>query len=156
MLAFLPLLAAAAAMPAPASALRFFEGRTHGEGTLRKMFAAPRQVHVEGRGRIESDGSLTLDQSVAIPGEPVKHRRWRIREIAPGRYAGTLSDASSPIDGAMAGNVATLHYRIKGALDVTLRMTLAPDGRSAKNAMTVTKFGMTVARLQETVVKAEP
>lgn len=133
----------------------FFNGRTEGAGQLRKMFGKRQPVRVRGRGRLEADGTLVLDQTVERPGMPSKDRQWRIRETSPGRYTGTLSDATGPVTGVVTGNRLQLSFRMKGGLDAQQALTLAPDGRSAHNILTVRKFGMVVATLDETITRLD-
>lgn len=135
------------------SAIRFFDGRTQGHGTLHKILSRGEPILVEGRGRIEPGGALVLEQDVREGGKPVKHRRWRIAEVAPGRYAGSLSDAAGPVSGETAGNRLHLHFGMNGGLDAEQWLTLSADGRVAQNRMIVRKFGIVVARLDETIRK---
>ena len=146
------------AAPAQSAAARgfdpvaFFAGRTTGEGRLKKMFSAAQATHVSGRGRIES-GVLVLDQSVAIAGEPRRERQWRLHAVSPGQWAGTLSDARGPVTASAAGAVLTIAYVSDDGMGITQAVTLAPDGRSARNRMKVRKLGMTVATLDETITR---
>lgn len=130
----------------------FFDGRTTGEGRLKKIMAAAQATRVTGRGRIEG-GVLVLDQSVAIAGEPRRERQWRLHAVAPGRWAGTLSDARGPVTASAAGAVLTIAYTSNDGMGIVQAVTLAPDGRSARNRMKVRKFGMTVATLDETITR---
>lgn len=140
------------AAPAPLfSAQRFFDGRTHGDGVLKIALSKPRQVVVEGRGRIESDGTLVLDQTVDQHDAAPEHRQWRIRETGVGHYTGTLSDATGPVSGEVTGNRLHLHFTMKHGLIANQWLDLAPDGQSAQNLMTISKFGLLVARLNETI-----
>ena len=152
LLAALP--AAAPAQPAARifDPVAFFDGRTTGEGRLKKIMSAAQATRVSGRGRIES-GVLVLDQSVTIAGEPRRERQWRLHAVAPGRWAGTLSDARGPVIASAAGAVLTIAYTSNDGMGITQAVTLAPDGRSARNRMKVRKFGMTVATLDETITR---
>lgn len=137
---------------APAfDAIRFFEGRTQGQGVLRVALGGQRSIRVASRGRREADGALVLEQTIEEEGSPARNRTWRIREIAPGRYAGSLSDAAGPVTGETAGNRLHLSFRMRGGLDADQWLTLAPDGRSARNVLVVRKFGLTIAALDETI-----
>ena len=161
-LALVPLAACAAlvaAAPAPASgpartfdAVAFFTGSTSGEGKLKKMFSAAQTVRVTGRGRVEG-GVLVLDQSVSITGEPKRERQWRLRADAPGRWSGSLSDARGPVLASAAGAVLTIAYTSNDGMGITQTVTLAPDGRSARNLMKIRKLGMTVATIDETITR---
>ena len=108
---------------------------------------------VEGRGHIEPDGTLVLDQTVTEGAKPPTHRQWRIHSVGSGHYAGTLSDAAGAIVGETEGNRLSLRFPMKGGLAAVQRLTLAPDGGSAHNIMTISKLGIRVAVLDETICK---
>ncbi|WP_281823377.1 DUF3833 family protein [Sphingobium sp. BS19] len=133
----------------------FFAGRTVGDARLKVMMSRAKAIHVDSTGRVEADGALAVSQVVAEEGKPVKQRSWRIRMVAPGRYEGTLSDASGPVKGVMTDNVLNLRFAMKGGLQAEQKLTLRPDGLSVHNAMTIRKFGMTVATLEETIRKLD-
>jgi len=133
-------------------AVAFFTGSTTGEGKLKKMFSAAQVVRVTGRGRVEG-GVLVLDQSVTIAGEPKRERQWRLRADAPTRWSGTLSDAKGPVVASASGAVLTIAYTSDDGMGITQTVTLAPDGRSARNLMKVRKLGITVATLDETITR---
>ena len=161
----LPLAAAVLAAPAtpqmsaPASSfdvVRFFQGRTRGEGQLKVVLSPAARVKVEGQGRIEADGTLVLDQLIEREGAEPERRQWRIREVAPGRYRGTLTSARGPVTGSVEGNRLHLRYRLKkGAIDVRQRLDLQAGGREALNRMTLSKLGMPVGALEETIRKVD-
>lgn len=150
--------AAPSAQPAPAPVfdpMTFFAGRLRGEATLSVLLRRDRPVAVESRGRVRPDGVLVLDQRIEEEGEPARTRRWLIRRTGPATYAGTLSDAAGPVSGRVRGNRLELRFAMRGGLRATQRLDLAPDGRSADNRLTVTKFGLPVARLRETIRKLD-
>jgi hypothetical protein len=134
---------------------QFFVGRTQGEGVLNVMMSGSRSVRVRSIGRSERDGSVVLDQDIEEQGKPPRRRSWRLREVAPGRYAGTLSDAEGPVAGTATGNRLHLSFRMRGGMDVDQWLTVAPDTRSARNVLRVRKFGVTVAALEETIRKLD-
>lgn len=136
-------------------AIRFFSGHTEGTARLRIALHHSHAVRVHGRGRVESDGTLVLDQTVEQQGKPATTREWRIREIAPGRYAGTLTEAVGGMTGGSEGDRLTLRYRMKHGIHITQHLQLAPDGRSASNRLVATKFGIPVGRLDETIRKTD-
>lgn len=145
---------ALAAAPPAFDPLRFFAGRTEGTGRLHIVMRHPRTVRVHGRGRVQG-GELVLAQTVDEAGAPLRSREWRIRQIAPGRYAGTLSDAHGPVTGEASGDTLNLRYKAKGGVAIEQRLRLAPDGRSAANRLVARKLGIVVARLDETIRKAD-
>jgi hypothetical protein len=154
------LIALAIATPAPAAAparfdpLAFFAGRTEGTGRLKIVLRRGRGVRVEGRGRVEQ-GTLVLDQRVAEEGKPPRTRTWRIRAVAPGRYAGTLSDAAGPVAGETSGDRLHLSFPMTGGLRAEQWLQLEPGGRAARNRLVVRKLGITVARLDERIVRID-
>lgn len=144
------------AASAPAfSPERFFGGRTAGDGVLQVLASRPRTVRVLGAGRLEADETLVVMQQVREGDMPPRERSWRIRQVAPGRYAGTLSDAAGPVTGEVSGNMMRLRFRMKGGLAAEQRLFLQPDGRTVLNRMTIRKLGIAVATLAETIRKAD-
>ena len=134
--------------------LRFFDGRTEGVGILRIAFHHPRAVRVHGEGRPVRDG-LALAQTVEQVGRAPTGRRWLLRPVGPGRYAGTLTDALGPVSAVAQGDRLHIAYRTKGRIAIEQWLTLAPDGRSARNRLTARRFGIVVARLDETITRAD-
>lgn len=132
----------------------FFSGRTEGTGTLDEIAASPKTTFVTGTGSVRPDGVFVIDQAVKIEGEPAKQRRWQLRQTAPGRFSGTLSDAKGPVTGVVTGNRMQIGYTMKeGGMKVAQVLTLAADGRSLRNNMKIRKFGIVVATLEETIRK---
>jgi hypothetical protein len=146
--------APAAAVAAEAfDPVTFFSGATEGRGRLKKVMSSARTTYVTGRGTMRRDGTFAIDQTVAIAGDPVKTRQWLLREIAPGRFGGSLSDASGPVSATVAGPRLSIRYSMNGGLAVEQVLVLAPGGRSARNLMKIRKFGIVVATLDETIRK---
>ncbi len=134
----------------------FFAGRTEGRGVLKVALSPKRDVIVHGSGRVEPDGTLILDQVVEREGKQPEQRQWRIKEVAAGRYTGTLTDARGPVTGVLNGNVLKLRYRLKnGGLSAEQTLHLQPDGRTVLNRMEISKLGITIAELQETIGKVD-
>lgn len=129
----------------------FFVGRTEGQGVMRIILRHPAPVAVHGSGRVDADGTLVLEQVVERQGHAPEHREWHIRRVGVDRYAGSLSDAIGPVSGHVEGNCLLLRFRMKGGLDAEQRLYLQDGGRIALNRMTVRKFGIIVARLDETI-----
>ena len=146
---FIPLAAAIlSAQPAvaarPVHPLEFFEGRTESSGTVKTFMKKPYRTRSLGRGRIEPDGSLSLFQRVEDEGKPPRERRWRIREIVAGHFAGTMSEASGPVTIDEVGGRYRFRFKMKGSLAVEQWVVPLAGGLSARNLMTVRKFGMVV------------
>jgi uncharacterized protein DUF3833 len=147
------LLPAAAAsflcIPAGAAAetthpMRFFEGRTEGWGVMRVMLKKPYRTRSIGRGHFERDGSLSLIQRVEDEGQPTRERRWKIRQISPHRFSGTMSEAMGPVTIDEIGGRYRFRFKMKGNLSVEQWLAPIAGGKSARNRLTIRKFGMTV------------
>lgn len=131
----------------------FFTGRTTSEGTLSQIFASTKTTRVSTFGTRQRNGDMVLDQQVQIGDEPVRNRTWRLRETSPGRYSGTISDAADDLEGTLSGDTLTLTYTMDNNLGVHQEITVNPGGQSARNVMRIKRFGITVARLRETIVR---
>lgn len=151
----LALMAVSAAPARQFDPLDFFAGRTEGIGRMKIALGPLRAVRVHGRGLIQPDGAIVLDQDVDRENKPSTHRSWRIRAIAPGLYAGSLSDAGGPIVGETVDGRLHLSYRSKSGFAVDQWLALTPDGRSAVNRLTARKMGVVVAYLDETIRKVD-
>ena len=134
-------------------ALRFFEGRTELLSQVKVMMKKPYRSQTVGRGQILPDGSLSLVQQVHDLGKPTRQRRWLIREVSPGRYTGTMSDAIGPVQIQQVGGKFLFKFRMKGKLAVEQWITPLPGGKSAKSRLTVHKLGMRVATAEGTIRK---
>ena len=145
---------ASAQAPAPVfDPVAFFSGHTEGRGSLVVAMRHRKPTLVEGHGIVTPDGNIDLDQDVRQGDGKRTHRTWHLRRIAPGRYAGTLSDARGPVTGVVQGNCFHLRFTMKGGLRAQQWLYLQPGGQTAHNWMIVTKFGMPVARLDETIMR---
>ena len=132
----------------------FFRGHTRGEGTLKVIFQSPKQIRVDSFGRAEKDGSLILEQTIHEPGKPARSRAWRLRQTAPNRFEGTLTDAAGPVRVDVADDRVRIRYKAKNNLDFDQMMT--PDGpRQVRNKMRVKRFGLTVAHFNEIIRKLD-
>lgn len=136
------------------SAQGFFAGRTRGDGVLQIVTQGAQTVVVYSVGRIAAGGVLILDQTVDRAGVR-SSREWRLKETSPGRYVGTLTDAAGPVVGDATGNGLHLRFAMKGGGTAEQRLYLSPDGRSARNLMTVRRWGVPVATLDERIAKVE-
>lgn len=153
------LLAICILIPATARAVRvtnglaFFEGVTETVGTLHVMMKRPTGTRSVGRGEIEPDGSLNLVQRVEDEGHAPYVRSWLIRQVADGRFAGSMSEASGPVAIDRIGTRYRFRFKIHGGLSVEQWLTPRADGRSASSDMTVRKFGIEIASAHAVVRK---
>jgi hypothetical protein len=144
-LACAPTYAALAAPAASVSPLTFFEGRTLTEGTTKIVTRKPYATRSIGVGKIEPDGALLLVQQVEEDGKPPRERRWRFRQVAPGRFSGTMSDAVGPVTVAKVGERFRFSFKVKGGMQVEQWLAPLPDGKTARSTLTVRKLGIAVA-----------
>src|SRR6185503_19631572 len=137
--------------PAPAAALlrRPHRDVTVGKGVVEKAYRS----RTLGAGRNLPDGTLALAQQIYDQGQPPAQRRWRIRQLAPGRFAGTMTEAVGPVLVDEVDGSYRFKFRMKGSLSVEQWLIPLPDGNSARTTLTVRKFGMRVASSVGTIRK---
>ncbi len=133
--------------------IAFFAGHTMGRGSLKVLTKHRQTVLVEGHGVVGADGTIALDQDVRQGNRPATHRSWHLRRTAPGRFVGTLTDAAGPVAGDVTGNTFHLRFMMKGGLRAQQWLYLQPGGQVSRNRMVVTKFGVPVASLDETITR---
>ncbi|WP_010216429.1 DUF3833 family protein [Sphingomonas sp. PAMC 26621] len=131
----------------------FFAGHTEGKGRLSVILRRHTPTLVEGYGVAPGAGQIDLEQDVRVGVGKPTHRTWHLRRIAPDRYAGTLSDAVGPVTGEVTGNRLHLQFAMKHGLHAQQWLDLQPGGQTARNRMVVTKFGVPVASVDETIVR---
>ncbi|MGE0179132.1 MAG: DUF3833 family protein [Sphingomonas sp.] len=130
---------------------RFFVGRFEGTGSVHIIFSGRQAVRDIGRGRIDSDGALIIDQVVQQEGAEPRRRRWRLVRSGPNRFTGTITDVRGQVAGEIRGQVLHLRYRSMQGPTVEQWITLHPNGRSAHNRMVFRRFGINVATVEETI-----
>ena len=138
----------ASAQQQQADPMRFFVGRTETHGTMKVIFKKPYRTSSVGEGRIEGDGSLMLVQQVVDDGQAPRERSWRVRRTGPEQYAGTMSEATSPVTIDKSGDRYRFRFTMKGGLSVEEWLTPLPGNRAASTVTQVRRFGMTVATAQ--------
>ena len=149
--------ATAVQLPAAANArfdpVAWFTGPSHGDGTLHKLLSSPVRTSVDSIGTPDGVGGMTLDQTLREPGKPARKREWIMRPLGPGHFTGTLTEATGPVDITVSGPRALIRYPMKGGLEVRQQLALQSDGRTILNRLSVRKFGLEVAHLDETIRK---
>jgi hypothetical protein len=151
-------LAASAAPAAPERPLdltAFFNGKTHAENVLKIALHKATPLIVDSVGGKGDRGDFVLIDTVREGNKPVRTRKWIMRQVGPGRYTGSLSDAVGPVDIAVRGDSATVQYVMKGGLKVRQQMELLGDGRTLANHVTVRKFGMKFATVEGRIRKVD-
>jgi hypothetical protein len=134
--------------------IHFFTGRTHGQGELDKLLSSPAKLVVDSVGKRQGD-MLVLDQTIREGAKPPRIRRWTIKRISPSSYTGSLTDADGPVHVTVEGPRAQIRYTMPGGLKVDQQLTLQGDGRTLVNRLQVTKFGLRVATVNETISKLD-
>ena len=139
----------------PFDPVAFFEGETEGLGTLDVRTRRPVVVRVESTGEPTPDGGLRLRQSVRRGDGAPSERTWTFTPLGDGRYAGTLTEATGPVEAETDGNRLHLRYRTGRFTTVSQDLALQPGGRLALNLLTVRVLGIPVARLTEQIRTAD-
>jgi hypothetical protein len=147
------LIGASAPAAEPVNAMQFFEGRTEGSGVVRVFLKKSYRTRSVGTGRMQPDGSLLLVQRVHDEGKPPHERRWKVRQVGPKRFAGTMSEAVGPVAIDQVGTRYRFRFKMKGNLAVEQWLAPQPGGKSANNSMTVRKFGVAVGSGHGTIRK---
>jgi hypothetical protein len=147
--------ASAQSKPPGFDPLAFFTGPSRGEGHL-KIIARPNvPIRVESHGRPDGKGGIVLDQVIHEGDKPARQRRWVLRQTSPTTMAGTITDNPGPVRGRLDGDRLVLNYTMNGGLKAEQVLTIQPGGRILVNRMTVRKFGMPVAHVNEVITKVE-
>ena len=139
------LLPAAAVADNSRATLQFFAGKTEMVSTVKVMMKKPYKSRTVGNGRILGDGSLALAQQVFDEGKAGQVRNWKIRQVAPSRYAGTMTEAVGPVVVDEIDGRFRFKFRMKGGLAIEQWMTPLPGGTAARSNLTARKLGMKVA-----------
>jgi hypothetical protein len=137
----------------PGNPLKFFEGRTESVSTVKVITKKPYRSRSLGLGQIRSDGTLYLVQRVEEGARTPFDRRWRIRQTGPGRFSGTMSEATGPVTIAEIRGGFRFRFKMKGNLSVEQWLTPLPDGKSARTKVTIRKLGLTVGSSDGTIRK---
>ena len=132
-------------------AMRFFEGRTESVATIKIVMRKPFKSRSIGRGEIKADGSLHLVQRVEDEGKPAHERRWHIREVEPGKFAGTMSEAKGPVTVEEVGGRYRFRFKMKGNVSVEQWISPMADGKTASTKVTIRKMGVTVGQSEGTI-----
>ncbi|HEY8592434.1 MAG TPA: DUF3833 family protein [Sphingomicrobium sp.] len=132
----------------------FFRGRTRGDGTLKVLFQKPKRIQVESEGVEQKDGTLVLRQLIKEAGKKPRTRFWRLRQVAPNRFEGTLTDAAGPVRVDLVKQGVRIRYTAPNHLNFDQLLEPAGPGE-VHNHMRVRRFGVTVARLEEVIRKLD-
>ena len=132
--------------------MRFFEGKTESVSTIKLIMRKPYRSRTIGNGEIDS-GVLNLIQRVHQEGKAAYDRKWRMRQVAPGRFTGSMSEATGPVNVEQVGGRYRFRFRMKGNVSVEQWLIPQPGGNSARSTMKIRKLGILVGRSEGTIRK---
>ena len=148
------LLAIATPAHAGFNPVEFFRGHTRGEGVLKVIFQPSKRIVVDNEGISEKDGSLLLKQTIHEPTKPPRIRYWRMKQTAPNRFDGTLTDAAGPVRVDVVSEGVRIRYRGKDHLNFDQMLT-AVSPHEVRTKLRVKRFGIVVAHFEETIRKLD-
>ena len=150
------LAACTAASPAPTfDPLAFFTGPSRGEGMLKVIMKAPVPIRIQSEGTPDGNGGLTLRQTIREGDKPPRQNLWALRPTSSTTLAGTASNSPGPIRGRLDGNRLLLNYAMKGGLKAEQVLTMRTGGGSVVSRMTIKRFGIPVAHIEEVITKLD-
>ena len=132
--------------------MRFFEGRTESNSTVKLIMRKAFSSRSLGQGEIDS-GVLELVQRVQDEGKAPFNRQWRMRQVAPGRFSGSMSEAAGPVVAEEIDGAYRFRFKMKGNLTVEQWLVPLPGGQAARTKTSIRKFGMKVGSSEGTIRK---
>jgi len=135
--------------------LAFFAGKTHADNVIKIVLKKPVPLVVDSIGGKGDRGDFVLIDTVHEGDKPVRQRKWIMRQVAPNRYTGSLTDAVGPVDVQIDGDTASIRYVMKGGLKIEQQLKLQADGKTLTNRVEAKKLGMKFARVEGIVRKLD-
>ena len=132
--------------------MRFFEGKTESISTIKLIMRKAYRSRTTGNGEID-EGMLKLVQRVHEEGKAPYDRRWRMRQVAPGRFAGSMSEAAGPVTVEQVGQRYRFRFKMKGNVSIEQWLTPLPGGTSARSRLSIRKLGLTVGKSEGVIRK---
>lgn len=136
----------------PFDPIAFFSGRTHGEATLHVLLRGSHRIVVDGIGKSDGHGGLILDQRIREEDKAPRVRRWVLHPAGPNRWTGTLTDAQGPVTVESTASGVHIHYRMHSGPQVEQWLQRPPNS-AVSNRLTVSRWGIRLAWLDETIRK---
>lgn len=134
--------------------LSWFEGRTRNEGVVQPIVGDVQRLQVDGVGRRLPDGALHFEQVIRRDAD-VSQRTWRVTPAGPNRWTLSGTDMVGQGQGWREGSDVILSWRRRGGdLQARQELRLLADGRLI-NRMTLRRMGVTLARIEETIVRLD-
>ena len=135
--------------------VQFFAGHTQGDATLHILTGSSRHVAVDSNGIPDGHGGLVLDQTIREQGSRMRTRRWVLHPAGSNRWSGTLTDADGRVRVERTPANVVIHYRMKNGTEVEQRLQQDRAARTVSNHMTVSRFGVRLATLDERIRKLD-
>lgn len=132
--------------------VEFFTGHSTGKATLHLITGATRPVAVDSMGTPDGHGGLVLVQKIGEGSKPPRVRRWVLNPAGTNHWSGSLTDAKGPVEVERTPTDVTIRYRMKSGPEVEQHLKMVAGG-AAENHMSVTRFGVEVATLDERIRK---
>lgn len=126
-----------------ADPLHFFEGRTEMVSTTKIITQKPFLTRTVGHGKIADDGVLELIQHVEEQGRRKFDRSWHIRQIGPGRFGGTMSEAATLVSIERVGERYLFRFKLKDGLSVE-EWLVPQNDNLVRVLVTIRKYGIAV------------
>lgn len=132
----------------------FFDGATHGTGTLTIRMRGTRPVSVESQGEMLPDRTFRLVQTIRLGDDDPYDRTWIFRRDGSG-YAATLTEAEGPVEVEIDGNSLHIYYRTGRMTSIEQTLRLQPGGQVALNQLTARMMGIPVAQIEEEIYRVD-
>ena len=136
----------------PFDPVQFFAGHSIGQAKLHLITGATRSVAVDSMGRPDGHGGIVLDQTIREEGKASRARRWVLHNSGDNHWSGSLTDAKGPVEVERTPLDVTIRYRMKSGPEVEQHLKLAARD-VAENHLSVTRFGVEIATLDERIRK---
>ena len=134
----------------PFDPVQFFAGHTRGDATLRLVTGGRRHVSVDSHGTPDGHGGLVLDQTISEQGSKTRTRRWILHPDGANHWSGTLTDAAGDVQVERTPTDVVIRYRMKNGAHGEQHLQQPPGG-AVLNHMTVARFGIRLATLDERI-----
>lgn len=139
--------------------MKFFEGSTTSWGVIERRGGSPTSQFCADLVGTREGETLAIAQRFVFADGRTQTRNWRIRRLDAGTLEASANDVETSL-GRVEGNVFRWSYTTEGSrawfvddLDYDLWMYLMDDGETVINRVSISKFGLLLARTTERFVK---
>jgi hypothetical protein len=134
----------------------FFTGVTRSSGVIETRGGNPAKRITTKTEGVVKDGSLIIDQELAVVGSKVRYRHWKIRRTDAHHVEATANDIAGTARGEVYGNALRWSFtlvRKRGNPLANVRMSqsmyLQPGGETLIIRSVIRKAGIVVAQVTE-------